>query len=165
MRILHVNECAEWCRDHGAQIADPFELASDPALGHTARILFAPSGSIGLEAAALASCVDAITPYDAALLWVREWGIWPSSEDWPRFYAARGVHGERQSLGDKPGHLFGPTDEQDLALFLRLILDQGWGGHLLAARGDRIARRLWVSHDGWVELHSTEPVSFSLPAT
>jgi len=166
MQFLHLNECTAWCRRHGGIVDEAWKLAPDPTLQHISRIVFAPSGSVGLEAAAEAACLQAVSPYDQALLWIREWGIWPSAEDWPRFYTARGSRGERSSLEEKPGHVFeGSTDTSELALFLRMVLDQGWGAHLLAARQGRILRRLWISHDGWIELGTDEPVSFALSAT
>ena len=164
MRVLHLNECEEWCREHGTAVGDGSRLAADVGLSEVGRIDFAPSGSVGLEAAAVGACLLALEPYDEAMLWIVEWGIWPSSEDWPRFYAARGRHGERQSLEDKPGHLFLASEPAELREFLRLVLDQGWGGHVLAGRHGRIDRRLWVSHDGWISLNARSPMAFVLSA-
>lgn len=164
MRFIHLNECAEWCRRHGASADDVFALESDPELRQIGRIVFAPSGSIGLEAAAAETCLQAVTPFDEVLLWIAEWGAWPSSEDWPRFYAARGRRGERQSLEEKPGHLFAADERADLAEFLLIVLDHGWGGHILAMHHNRIDRRIRVSHDGWIDLQADRSMDFALAA-
>lgn len=164
MQFLWLNETAAWCRERQADvdIDHDWSLKPDPRLTHSARIVFAPSGSEGLEPKVAGACLNAIRPWESCLLWIREWGIWPSSEDWPAFYEARGARGERYSLHEKPGHLFGSTDQADLPVFLDLVLRQGWGGHLLPLRGGRIDRRIWVSHDGWVELYTSEPAVFEL---
>src|SRR5205814_2151810 len=103
--------------------------------------------------------------FDEALLWIREWGIWPGSEDWPRFYGARGTHGERNALEDKPGHLFTPSDQDDFRLFLLIMLENGWGGDLLSLRDGKLSPRIWISHDGWAELHANAPMPFTLNAS
>lgn len=164
MQFLHVNESAEWCREHGADICDPWELQPDPRLTNSARILFAPNGSIGLEPQVLAACIGALGPADEYLLWITEWEIWPSTEDWPAFYHARGARGETTSLSYKPGHLFTQAESEALRLFLSFPIQNGWDADLLVAVGPSIVRRLHISHDGWVELHTDHEVRFSLAA-
>jgi hypothetical protein len=165
MRFLHINECAEWCRDQGATINDPWSLAKDQALAAEARILFAPNGSLGLEPQVSDACLAHLGPWDECLLWITEWDIWPSSEDWPSFYQLRGSQGEIASLWHKPGHLFVSADTTLLAEFLAIVLKNGWDAHLLPSSGAEISRRLFVSHDGWVSLATPAPTEFRLPAS
>ena len=164
MDFLHVNECVEWCREHGATIRDPWTLMPDPALTSSPELLFAPQGSIGREPEVADLCLAALSGFDEVLIWVDDWGIWPSSEDWPRFYAARGARGERHALEEKPGHLFAPTDHDDLRLFLLIVLEQGWDAHVLAWREGSLAPRIWLSHDGWAQLHALQLTAFELSA-
>jgi hypothetical protein len=164
MHFLHVNEAAEWCREHGMEIEAPFRLVQDPRLTRQAHLAFAPDGRSGLEPSTAEACIRALGDWDACLLWITDYGVWPSSEDWPAFYEARGSRGEPGSLDYKPAHAFVPTEEADLRLFLRLTLENGWDAHLLPARANSSDRRLWISHDGFVDLYSSGPASLSLAA-
>ncbi len=165
MRFLHINECAEWCREQGASIDDPWTLAKDPALASESRILFAPNGSLGLEPQVLSACMARLGSWEECLLWVTEWDIWPSSEDWPALYRLRGAQGEIASLWHKPGHLFVTTEALLLADFLLIVLMNGWDAHLLPSNRATIGHRFFVSHDGWVALSTTAATEFALPAS
>ncbi|HEU0015500.1 MAG TPA: hypothetical protein VFQ45_17590 [Longimicrobium sp.] len=162
MRFLAITECEAWCADH--------RLARDPAVGvaeaaapHRARIEFAPHGPAGLEPAAASAILGSLGAWDECLLWVREWGVWPASEDWPAYYALRGRHQERRSIEAAPGHLFRSADRADLASFLLHVLLNGWDAVLLpAASGRALPLRVHVSHDGWAELHAGQPVQLVL---
>ena len=90
------------------------------------------------------------------------WGVWPSSEDWPCYYAARGARGERRSLHEAPGHWFGPDEGAALTEFLTLAMENGWDAFVLTAREGRIGRLAQVSHDEWVEVCAAEPVTLAV---
>jgi hypothetical protein len=162
MQFLHINETAAWCREHGAEVADDWRLLADPNLGASARLLFAPNGSLGLEPRVASTCLAALGSWDRCLLWVTEWGVWPSSENWPAFYGARGTRGELGSLHYKPGHLFETDETDDLLLFLSIVLENGWDAHVLPGCAEKLLCRIWISHDGWAELNTVEPRSFEL---
>ena len=166
MRFLHPNELQAWCEEHGLPMRPDKDLPADiPELGHHYRLAYAHGKRSGKEPALAEAAVAALGQWDEAVLWVTEWGIWPSSEDWPRYYQARGDRGERMSLGVKPGHWFSPADRPDLVLFLTLVLEQAWGGYLLVAQaGQAVPRRLIISHDEWLELQAAEPSSFGIVA-
>jgi hypothetical protein len=38
-----------------------------------------------------------------ALLWITEWGIWPSSENWHLYYKLRQTYGDYRLLQEAPG--------------------------------------------------------------
>jgi len=48
------------------------------------------------------------------LLWISEWGIWPSSENWHLYYKLRQSYGNQQLLWEAPGHLFLEHEAEDL---------------------------------------------------
>ena len=164
MNCLHVNECAEWCVERGGVVDGPFALAADPGLPARAVIEFAPTGSTGLESQVVEACLQALGDWDECLLWVTEWGVWPSSEDWPAYYALRGAAEERASLAEKPGHLFGPTQHKQFRQLLLMVLAHGWEAELLPSSAGGIPCRVHVSHDGWVELCSKTAQIFQLGA-
>src|ERR1700676_3036622 len=49
------------------------------------------------------------------LLWITEWGIWPSSENWHLYYRLPQIYGDQRLLHEAPGHLFLEHELEDLA--------------------------------------------------
>jgi hypothetical protein len=83
-----------------------------------------------------------------ALLWVTEWGVWPSSENWHLYYKLRQTYGDNRLLQDAPGHLFLEHEAEDLASFLQLSMLNGWGGYVLT-EADYV--NAFFSHDEYVD--------------
>jgi hypothetical protein len=86
-------------------------------------------------------------------VWIRSWGVWPSGENWPQFYAWRGALGERRSLDTAPGHCFERGEDQLLVQLLTLIMQNAWDADVLCARAgraDEVFAR--ISHDEWYEI-------------
>ena len=83
------------------------------------------------------------------LLWVTEYGIWPSSEDWHLYYSLRTSYGDRRQIGAAPGHLFLRHEQTSLATFLSQALQFGWGGYLI---GSPAWTYLFFSHDSWMSI-------------
>jgi hypothetical protein len=77
------------------------------------------------------------------LLLIEEWGVWPSGEHLPLFTRLREACGERRSLIDLPGHLFGTGDDDDGLSFLILATLFLWDYSLYSESGAAIV----VSHD------------------
>lgn len=161
MNFLHINEAAEWCQDHGMKIGERWELLPDGRLVHSSRLVYSPDGPTKRASEIAHACLAALGPWDECLLWAIDWDIWESGEDWPGFYAARGARGERHSVAAKPGHLFLSGETEELLLFLRMVLEYSWDAHVLPIRGSGSDRRLWCSHDGWVDLRAATPVDIS----
>lgn len=54
------------------------------------------------------------------LLWITEWSVWPSSENWHLYYKLRHSYGDLRLLHEGPGHLFlehEPRRSRNLASF------------------------------------------------
>ncbi|SNT25336.1 hypothetical protein SAMN05421770_106103 [Granulicella rosea] len=85
------------------------------------------------------------------LLWITEWGIWPSSENWRLYYKLRESYGDRQLLEDAPGHLFLEHETEDFASFLQLAIQNGWGGHIQPVAPYVTA---FFSHDEYMDFYS-----------
>src|SRR2546421_11588071 len=158
MRFLERNEIEEWCAARGLPLADDGVLPDDPALVHAKRATYARGHRSGREWAVAAACVQALGRWDECLLWVRGWGIWPSSENWPAYYALRGARGERRSLDKAPGHLFDGDEKEAFVRFLAQVMENAWDADVLVV--PRI-KRIHVSHDEWLELRSTTPTDFA----
>lgn len=164
MQILHETECWEWCREHGiALLGDdpdsdlPIQLAPHPDMPLVASLSYRPDETSGRERAVARAAIRTLGDADECLVWITLWGIWPSTEDWPRFYAWRGRHGMRRSLDDSPGHQFGAADRAELEALLTQILESAWDATLLVAHSDF---RIVISHDEWIEVRSPVPVQF-----
>jgi hypothetical protein len=95
-----------------------------------------------------------ITHRQPALLWITEWGIWPSSENWHLYYKLRQSYGDFQLLHDAPGHLFLGYESEDLGTFLQLAMLSGWGGFLLTDANHVNAS---FSHDGYLDFYTQTP--------
>lgn len=83
------------------------------------------------------------------LLWVRESGVWPSSEQLPLERALRLSVGETGTLEDTPAFVGGPDDREFFVSYLYLAWCFGWGVSL-AAQGTR--RAVYSDHEGHVWL-------------
>ena len=82
------------------------------------------------------------------LLWITEWGIWSSSENWHLYYKLRQSYGEQRLLEEAPGHMFLGHESEDFASFLHLAMLNGWGGYALT-QADYV--NLFFSHDEYID--------------
>ncbi len=87
----------------------------------------------------------------AAFLWIEEFGVWPSLENWPLFRTLRSVSDELRPLHEAPGHMFAADEQEALVSYLQLVIIFGWGGVLLGLEN---RHRLIVSHDSWASIRS-----------
>jgi hypothetical protein len=168
MRFLEDPFIREWCREHAVAITEPDDtiprLLEDPALSHASRLVFAPHGRSGYEPGVASAILHALGCWDECLLWVTGWGVWPSSENWPRYHALRARHGEKMSLDMAPGHLVTPEESAEFFDLLLQVLENGWDAFVLPAlNGEAAPLRLRISHDGWVIVRSGEPFSLVVP--
>jgi len=83
-----------------------------------------------------------------ALLWITEWGIWGSSENWHLYYKLRQSYGDCRLLHEAPGHLFLGHESEDLASFLQIAMLNGWGGYVLTHANYVNA---FFSHDEYID--------------
>jgi hypothetical protein len=150
MQFLEDNQIAEWYSEHGL-------THSNVAVGAVVMKLFFGQSvePPGQESEIAAAAVEALGPWEECLLWIKLWSIWPSSEDWPKYYAERGAQGERRSLEIAPGHLFIADEQRLLLRFLQVVLENAWEAEAYPITGGILnGRRLFVSHDEFIEITS-----------
>jgi hypothetical protein len=94
---------------------------------------------------------DWLDPPGWCLLWITEYGIWPSSENLHLYYRLRQSYGDHRPLHEAPGHYFLKHERADLVTFIDLALQFGWGGHLFHGSSKR---RMFLSHDGLLRVDS-----------
>jgi len=82
------------------------------------------------------------------LLWVTEWSIWPSTENWHLYYKLRHSYGDLRLLHEAPGHLFLEHESEDLASFTQVAMLNGWGGYILT-QADYV--NAFFSHDEYID--------------
>lgn len=92
-----------------------------------------------------------VEPFEECLLWVTQWGVWPSSENFHLFYRMRESYGERRPLADAPGHLFLKHEKAELTTFATLAILNGWDFYLLPMP---IYAAVFLSHDEFVDLYA-----------
>lgn len=163
MRFLEIGEVELWCAERGiALVEGEVRVAPDPRLTYVARTIYAEGQRSGREPMVAAAAVRALGDWDECLLWVTLVGVWPSTEDWPAYYALRGAEGERRSLGVAPGHWFEGRERGKLERFLTAVMENGWNAYALPARsGQATDVRLQLSHDEWAELQARVPVELA----
>lgn len=152
VRFIEDNEICEWGREHGLSCGPGFELEL-PRGEAGARTLYAHGRRSGEEGNAARDLVAGLGNWDECLVSITLWGVWPSGEDWPEFYAWRGAHGERRSLEKAPGHLFEEGEASLLLELVGLVMGNAWDADVLCSRGGRVdGVRARISHDEWYAL-------------
>lgn len=144
LRFYTQEECEGWLSDLKRRKPDLM-----PGV-HTARIRY-PSEPhrIFFIAHWIAS---ALTYRKPTLLYVTEWGIWPSSENWHLYYRLRETYGDTRLLHEAPGHLFLEHEPEDLASFLQIAILNGWGGYVLT---EADYANVFFSHDEYIDFFAT----------
>jgi len=149
LQFLEFNEIREWFDERGFPLDAAGTLRQDPSYVRVLRVTMSDVVPAATE------CSRRLGVWDECLLWITLWGVWPSSEDWPKYYQWRGMHGERRSLDVAPGHLFKRSDFAGFEELLGIVIENGWEGHVLPIAGLLPSTsRAFVSHDEWIDVFS-----------
>lgn len=81
------------------------------------------------------------------ILWVRETGIWQSSEDRCLYAVWRRSHGDCRTVEDAPGHVMEHHEGNDLSSLALMCLTFGWGFVAASPR-----RAVEIDHDGHIRI-------------
>jgi hypothetical protein len=140
LRFYTQEECEEWLSARERRKPDAVPDSYVKRVGHPAepyRVFF------------LAHWIATSLMYrKPTLLWVTEWGLWPSSENWHLYYKLRQTYGDTRLLHEAPGHLFLEHEAEDLASFLQVAMLSGWGGYVLTEANYVNA---FFSHDEYID--------------
>jgi hypothetical protein len=77
------------------------------------------------------------------LLFVEEWGVWPSGEHLPLFGSLRARFGEQRPLTEAPGQIFGAEEADDGLSFLIVCVLFLWDCWIFGSGGNVVM----MSHD------------------
>jgi hypothetical protein len=144
MRFYTKDECEEWLRGRDRTKPDAVAETQIERFDYPAE----PYRVFGM-AHWMASSLTFRMP---TLLWITEWSIWPSSENWHLYYKLRQSYGDIRLLHEAPGHLFLEHESEDLASFLQIAMLNGWGGYVLTHANYVNA---FFSHDEYIEFFAT----------
>ena len=150
MRFYTQAECEEWLKGRNRQRPDHIPNSRNQRIAYPSK-----PGRIRFLSQWIA---DSLTHRMPALLWVTEWGIWPSSENWHLYYRLRQSYLDQQLLDEVPGHLFLEHETEDLASFLQLAILNGWGGWVLT-EADYV--NVFFSHDEFVDFYADRDENLS----
>ena len=158
MRFFTPDEARDWALACGVSIPSG-RSTPEHEPGHLQFVRFLlpqTPGQVPWLARFLSEC---LSPRDSCLMWVTEWGVWPSSENWHLYYRFRQSYGDGRLLKEAPGHLFLDYEQADLMSFLQLGIVSGWDIHLLPTLqyGGPDAARVFCSHDEWIVLGHHDP--------
>jgi hypothetical protein len=147
MRFLNVDECAEWCEPLKVVLDDRRRPTRQLPQPHRLRCEFPASFSQLLPFSR--AIESALQPRETCLLWVTDWGIFPSNENQHLYYRVRQSYGDFRLLQEAPGHLCLDFERPETVTLIHLCILFGWDVHLIPTVG---YARAFVSHDEWIEL-------------
>jgi hypothetical protein len=143
MRFYTQPECEEWLRSRGRSKPDEAPGLVSERIAYPAepyRFYF------------LARWIATELPFRSpTLLWITEWGIWPSSENWHLYHTLRESRGDHRLLHEAPGHLFLDYESEELASFLQISMLNGWDGYVLTG-ADYV--NVFFSHDEFIDFYA-----------
>jgi len=151
VKFLTPDECGRFYKEHDAfGIAEAESLQSQskkPAGGPFLMV----TGQHGSQFYLPAKIASWLGEWDEALLWVTDWGIWPSSENQYTYYRVRQSYGDTHNVKEYPGHLFEKGETKDLLSFVELLVWFGWGFHIVTVPK---SIQCFHSHDEWLRIKS-----------
>jgi hypothetical protein len=114
------------------------------------------------EKTALARLITALfasLPSSQVVLYVSEWGVWPSSENMELFDSYRLAKGESRKLEEASVHSFESADDPALMGIFCLALYFVWGVEIFDGEGKCSVRS---SHDEWFEIRTSDPSALEI---
>jgi hypothetical protein len=140
LRFYTKEECEEWLRGRERLKPDAVPETQVERIGYPTE----PHRIFGVAH----WIANSLTYRMPTLLWITEWSIWPSSENWHLYYKMRHSYGDLRLLHEAPGHLFLEHESEDLASFLQIAMLNGWGGYILT-QADYV--NAFFSHDEYID--------------
>jgi hypothetical protein len=147
MRFYTPTECAEWCERLELPLDDRCKPTRAFVQPHRLRCAFPPSFTQLLWFSRVIE--SALQPRETCLLWVTDWGIFPSNENQHLYYRLRQSYGDSRLMRAAPGHLCLDYERAEVVTLIQLCILFGWDVHLIPTVG---YARAFVCHDEWALL-------------
>lgn len=140
MQFLTKAECKKWCLNN--QI--PLSSYDTPAFSEAAKKQFVIPADAGKRIALVKELTEPFGANSKALVWITDWGVWPSSERQHIFNRLRVSYGCDALLVDQPGQIFGKEEFEDMVSCVTLGVLFLWDVYVLTPLNKR---GLFFSHD------------------
>jgi hypothetical protein len=154
MRFITSEECARFCEGL-ADLGPDHRPAPDLPGRFRMRVLAPAKASQFLWFSRVVEA--ALQPRRPLLVWITDWGVWPSSENLHLYDRFRQAYGELRLLHEAPGHLCMDYEGAEVVTLAWLALLFGWDAHRIPVGG---FARAFVSHHGWIEMALEEESRF-----
>lgn len=142
-------ECDQWASGRGHRPEELVRLQSADFSGPDAIRIFLGEPYRATNFPLARHLVSSLGRFQACLLWITEFGIWPSSENLHLYSRLRGSYGDHRPYWEAPGHEFLDFEVVDLATFIHVVILFGWAGYVLAGP---MQPRMFISHDEWISI-------------
>jgi hypothetical protein len=156
MKVLEQPAIDEWCADRG------FTMGANSRLvcGNTPTVQLQRYGRPGARPEGVTQIAGdilaALGRWDECLVWIAVTAPAGKSPAAGSRDPSLSDTTELRSLEAHPGRLFNGAERQHLSELLYWVLETGRDVHVLPARQTRnIGVSLFISHDGWLELHAS----------
>jgi hypothetical protein len=145
MKFLDDISCAAWCDERGYRTRRTMYGLHEPVLREDVPFtdLAYPDDS-GHKVALSKEIVHWSQSFESCLIWVREFGVWPSSEHRPLYDRFREALGDTGGLGSASGHLVERSDRDDAISVVALSLLFFWDVYVLPPTPGLV---FFASHD------------------
>ena len=147
MKALRKEEVRSWCQQRSVNITDDDFLYFDV---RQRRCIAIELPEKPYQLVALANALLPYTesvPFQGALLWIRQWGVWNELVERAGFRVLevmRLIRGDRTPLEKAPGFLFDAQELSDLQVCFLQPLLVGWDAFLVPESGEYVVA---TSHD------------------
>jgi len=147
MQFLDDRGAREWCGQSRSGLPTEFGGARENLQIVNAKSAIHIESSLSISRRIVAWAANGFRC--GLLIWVREHGIWQSSENMHLYYLWRRSHGDLTLLEDASAHLALAHEHEDATSLVYMGLLFGWG---LTVVSEHRERSLNVDHDGnaWV---------------
>lgn len=150
MYTLTLQQIKEWLAHNGLSITEGTLQENEYKLISTYRI---PEDS-GRKTALAKIIAEFFKKDTEVLLWINEYGIWPTSEDVNLFLGFRKSLGENSMLYEKPGHLFSGDEIATIVSLLAIVFYFIWGAVIVSVKNKFMIK---ISHDEIIAIFALEP--------
>lgn len=140
MKFISKIEAENWCKSNGI----PLDERSLPQVEKKQLNSFEIPKDSGQKIAMARKHYEQFRNEKEILIWVTDWGIWPSSECMHIFERFRISYGEKRNLIEAPTHIFNQTEFEDALSLLTLTALFSWDCYVLNVTGNKI---IFYSHD------------------
>lgn len=151
MIIFSNEECIQWANFHKITLND--RLSPNRCNNTPYRL----SGKIPSSTSSLMWLMRRIEASliieSQCLVWISDWSIFPSNDNFQLFYRYRQSYGNNKLLSEAPGHLCMSYERAEIVSLAWLCVLQGWDAHIIPDQG---YSSVFLSHDEWFELGFSE---------